>query len=196
MAITYLTNLLWVDRQHQKAILRILHFIVQPSAISSDASAMLSSVLNLVAKPLEHSLRAYQRQDPKSQEVEPLLRALKDSIPLSRRTGGADQNELENWSNTPNGGLVTAVRHTIHGLVQWGVQAGGINATATSYTHRQILAAIRMLGAKRVLQLIYDEITQQAETGGGSVAYDVAIALVCAADVTNRRARGPTSGWR
>lgn len=183
-AITYLANLLWVDRQHQKAILRILHFVVKPSAISSDASAMLSSVLNIVAKPLEHSLRAYQRQDPKSQEIEPLLRALKDSIPLSRRTGGADHNELENWSNTANGGLTTAVRQTIHGFVQWGLQAG-INVTATSYTHRQILAALRMLGAKRVLHLIYDEVRQQTETGSGSVAYDIAIALICAADVTN-----------
>lgn len=145
---------------------------------------MLSSVLNIVAKPLEHSLRAYQRQDPKSQEVEPLLRTLKDSIPLSRRTGGADQNELENWSNTPNGGLTTAVRHTIHGFVQWGLQAG-INVTPTSYTHRQILAALRMLGAKRVLHLIYEEVRQQSEAGNSSIAYDIAIALICAADVTN-----------
>lgn len=183
-AITYLASLLWVDRQHQKAILRILHFVIQPSAISSDASAMLSSVLNIIAKPLEHSLRAYQRQDPRSQEVEPLLRALKDCIPLSRRTGGADHNELEIWSNSPNGGLTTAVRHTIHGLVQWGLQAG-INVTPTSYTHRQIIAALRMMGAKRVLHLIYDEVRHQAELGSGSVAYDIATALICAPDVTN-----------
>jgi mediator of RNA polymerase II transcription subunit 5 len=183
-AITYLASLLWIDRQHQKAIMRILHFVIQPSAISSDASTMLSSVLNIVAKPLEHSLRAYQRQDPKCQEVEPLLRALKDSIPLSRRTGGADHNELETWSNTPNGGLTIAVRHTIHGFVQWGLQAG-INMTPTPYTHRQIIAALRMLGAKRVLHLIYDEVRHQTELGSGSVAYDIATALVCAPDVTN-----------
>ncbi|KAL2753906.1 hypothetical protein ACRALDRAFT_1041677 [Sodiomyces alcalophilus JCM 7366] len=184
MAISYLTNSLWVDIQNQKAIIRILHFVLQPSTISNEASTMHSSVLNIIAKPLEHSLRAYQRQDPKCQDIEPLLRALKDSIPLSRQTGGADQNELEAWTNTPNGGLTTAVRNTMQGFVQWSLHPG-INVMPTPYTHRQTLAAIRILGAKRLLYLIFDEIKQQSEAGNSSIIYDIAASLICAPDVNN-----------
>ncbi|KAM0324190.1 hypothetical protein ACHAQA_008384 [Verticillium albo-atrum] len=145
-AITYLANSLWVDRHNQSAIIRILHLVLQPSAISEEAKTMLSSVLNIVAKPLEHSLRASQRQDPKNQEIDPLLAVLKDNIPLSRRTGGADNNELEVWT---------------------------------------ILAALRLLGAKRVLRVICDEVKQQTEAGSGSIVYDIATALICAPEVTN-----------
>ncbi len=73
--------------QEQRVIVKVLQLILQPSSISTEASAMHSAVLNIVAKPVEHTLRAYQRQNPQSQEVEPLLRALRQNILLSRRTG-------------------------------------------------------------------------------------------------------------
>ncbi|KAM0598471.1 hypothetical protein ACHAP1_002686 [Verticillium nonalfalfae] len=183
-AITYLANSLWVERHNQNTIIRVLHLVLQPSAISEEAKTMLSSVLNIVAKPLEHSLRASQRQDPKNQKIDPLLSVLKDNIPLSRRTGGADHNELETWTSTQGEGLATALRHTMQGFVQWSLHPG-INITPTSYSHRQVLAALRLLGAKRVLRLVCEEVKQQTEAGGGSVVYDVATALVCAPEVTN-----------
>lgn len=158
--------------------------MLQPGTISNDASTMHSSVLNIIAKPLEHSLRAYQRQDPKCQEVEPLLRALKNSIPLSRQTGGADQNELEAWTSTPNGGLTAAIRNTIQGFVQWSLHPG-INVMPTPYTHRQILAAVKILGAKRLLYIIFDEVKQHSETGNASIIYDIATVLICAPDVNS-----------
>ncbi|KAG7106635.1 Mediator of RNA polymerase II transcription subunit 5 like protein [Verticillium longisporum] len=175
-AITYLANSLWVERHNQNTIIRVLHLVLQPSAISEEAKTMLSSVLNIVAKPLEHSLRASQRQDPKNQKIDPLLGVLKDNIPLSRRTGGADHNELETWTSTQGEGLATALRHTMQGFVQWSLHPG-INITPTSYSHRQVLAALRLLGAKRVFRLICEEVKQQTEAGGGSVVYDVATAL-------------------
>ena len=181
----YLSDCLWADGpSEQKAIVKVLQLILQPNQISNEASTMLSSVLNIVAKPLEHSLRSYQRQDPKSQEVEPLLRALKENIQLSRRTGGADHNELESWTSTANGGLTASVRHTIQNLVQWGLHPG-INVMPTSYTHRQILVGLKLLGAKRMLHIIVEEMKQLTEAGSGSVAYDVGTALVCAPDVTS-----------
>ncbi|KAM0653812.1 hypothetical protein ACHAO3_001439 [Verticillium nonalfalfae] len=129
-------------------------------------------------------LSASQRQDPKNQKIDPLLSVLKDNIPLSRRTGGADHNELETWTSTQGEGLATALRHTMQGFVQWSLHPG-INITPTSYSHRQVLAALRLLGAKRVLRLVCEEVKQQTEAGGGSVVYDVATALVCAPEVTN-----------
>lgn len=143
---------------------------------------MLSSVKNLIAKPLEHALRMYQRRDPKNQDIEPLLRVLKDSIPLSRRTGGADHNELDTWTSTPNSGLSSAIKHTIQGLVTWSMHAG-INTMPTSYTHRQILAGLKTLGARRVLHVILEEVRQHSEAGSATFVYDVATALVCAPDI-------------
>lgn len=154
---------------------------------------MLSSVLNIIAKPLEHALRTYQRREPKSQEIEPLLRVLKDSLPLSRRTGGADHNELEAWTSMPGGGLGAAIQHTMQGFVQWSLHPA-VNVMPTSYTHRQVLVGLRVLTARRVLYLILDEVRREGEGGGGgggnahgpgAIVYDVAAALICAPDATN-----------
>lgn len=184
-AILYLCNHLWADRpQDQKAIIRIFQLVMLPKSISNEASAMLSSVLNIVAQPLEHALRSYQRQDPKSQDVEPLLRAIKSNIPLSRRTGNADHNELESWTSTNGGGLVASIRHTIQGLIQWS-QNSALNGMPSPYTHRQLIIALKLLGAKRLLATILEELKQRTEAGSGSIAYDVATALICAPDPTN-----------
>lgn len=184
-AVTYLSNHLWLDNHppEQKAILKILQLILQPSSISSEASSVLSSVLSIVAKPLDQALRAYQRRDPRNQEIEPLLRILKEHVPLSRRTGAAENSELEAWSSTPNGGLSQAVRSTIRGFIAWGLQPAGTESTPTAYTHRQLLAATRILGAKQTVRLILDELKEQVQAGNQSVAYDVCCAIICAPNV-------------
>ncbi|KAL1869677.1 hypothetical protein VTK73DRAFT_3051 [Phialemonium thermophilum] len=184
-AILYLSNHVWAYRpQDQKAIIRIFQMMLLPKSISNEASTMLSSVLNIVAEPLEHALRSYLRQEPKSQDVEPLLRALKDNIPLSRRTGNAYHHEVETWAGTSGGGLTASVRHTMQSLIQWS-QNSNLGGMGTPYTHRQIMLTLRMIGAKRLLATIVDEVRQQTEAGSGAVAYDVATALICAPDVTN-----------
>jgi mediator of RNA polymerase II transcription subunit 5 len=213
-AILYLSNQLWVaGAQIQSTIIKILQVILRPSSISTEASTMLSSVLNIVAKPLEHALRSYQRQDPKSQEIEPLLRAIKENLALSRRTGGADHTELETWcsTNVNNGstatapgttpqhsGLSAAVRHTVQSLIQW-AQNPPLNGMPATYTHRQTLAAAKMLGADRILSLLLDELKsastqaqQQQQTAPVTpTAYDVVTAMICAPDVTNDASLNP-----
>lgn len=190
----YLSNRLWTDRpEENKAIIKVLQLILKPSQnLTQESSDMLNSVKNIVAKPLENGLRTYQRQNPKSQDVEPLLNALKENIELSRRTGAAGDKELETWTNSGggSGGLTANIRHTIHNLTMWSVSSQTIVGThliPASYTHRQILVGLRQLGAKRVLYAILEELKQQTEAVSGSVAYgyDVAVALVCAPDVTN-----------
>ncbi|RDA86537.1 hypothetical protein CP532_1899 [Ophiocordyceps camponoti-leonardi (nom. inval.)] len=174
-AIRFLADYLWVNQKEQKSVIKILQLILLPSSISGEASAMLSSVKNLIAKPLEYSLRSYQKQDPKNQDIEPLLRALWDNLPLSRRTGGAEHHELDSWSNSSSSGMSGAIRHTVQGLAQ---MHHGLNVMPTSYTHRQTIAACRMVGTNRVLRAMIDEIRHQPE------AYDVVAMLVCAPDVT------------
>lgn len=144
---------------------------------------MLTSVKNLIAKPLEHALRMYQRRDPKNQDIEPLLRALTESNFLSRRTGAAEHKELESWSTTSSSGLSSAIKHTIQSLQQWSMQPG-INAMPASYTHRQMLVGVKLIGPKRVLHIILEDIRQQTAIGGAHIAYDVASALICAPDAS------------
>lgn len=190
-AIRFLADYLWVEQKEQKSIIKILQLILLPSSISSEASTMLASVKNVIAKPLESSLRSYQKRDPKNQDIEPLLRALKDNLPQSRRTGGADQNELELWSTSSSTGLAGAVRHTVQALVQWTAHHGN-NVMPTPYTHRQMIAACRIAGTSTVLRMMVEEIRHQSETANASVAYDVVAALVCAPDATNEPPAAPS----
>nr|CEG04968.1 unnamed protein product [Fusarium clavum] len=180
-AIRFLADYLWIDQKEQKSIIKILQLILLPSSISGEASTMLSSVKNLIAKPLEHALRTYQRRDPKNQDIEPLLRTLKESIPLSRRTGGTDLNELESWTATPPSGLPSAVKLTIQGLVHWSIHPA-MNSMPTSYTHRQILAGLKLLGPRRLLHVILEEVRQHTAAGSANIVYDVATSLICAPD--------------
>lgn len=145
-----------------------------------------------MAKPLENALHTYQRQNPASHDIEPLLRTLKKNVPLSQRTGGAGHVELEAWTSPNTGGLAAAIKHTVQGLVHWGTHPRG-NVVPASYTHRQILVGLKLLGAKRLLYVILQEIKQQTESGNGPIAYDVGTALVCAPDVTTERSSANTS---
>lgn len=193
-AIRFLSDYLCNDEpQEQKAVLRILQLLLTPTAISTEASTMLTSVLNLVAKPLEHSLRAYQRRDPKNVQIEPLLRVLKDSLPLSRRTVGAEHNEMESWSSTPGGGLTAAIKNTVQSLVHWSLRPD-MNVMPTPYTHRQMLAGTKALGAKLMLRIILEEVQVQSSEGNAAVVLDVATALLCAPDPAHDAQAGAMQG--
>lgn len=183
-AIRFLSDYIWIDQKEQKSIVKALQLLLTPSSISGEASTVLSAVKNLVAQPLEHALRTYQRQDPRNQDIEPLLRSLKENLPLSRRSGGAAHHEMELWANSSSSGLSGAIRHTIQGLVQWSAQPG-VNVMPASYTHRQLIAGLRIIGPSRLLRLVMEEIRQQSELGNASVVYDVAAALIAATDSTN-----------
>ncbi|KAK8017519.1 mediator of rna polymerase ii transcription subunit 5 [Apiospora rasikravindrae] len=186
LAISYMSNQLRTTRSaEQKAVIQILNLVLLTKQGSNEAQSLLAAVLNLVAKPLDHALRSYQRQNPTSQEVEPLLKAIKDNVKVSKRTGGADHKEIEQWtSSTQNVSLVASLRQVLQGFVQWGMNPG-MNIMPTSYTHRQMLVALKILGPKRFLQVVLEEVKQQTDAGSASIVYDVATALVCAPDVTN-----------
>lgn len=193
-AIMYLSNCLWTDRpQENQAIIKILQLILKPSQnLRTESREMLRSVSNIVAKPLENGLRNYQRQNPKSQDVEPLLQVLRENIELSRRTGAAGDKELESWTNSSSGGLVANIKHAVHHLTIWSINQPEM---PSQYTHRQLLVGLRMLGAKRILWAILEELKAQTEAASGSAAYgyDVAVALVCAPDASNTSSTSSTA---
>lgn len=45
-----------------------------------------------------------------------------------------------------------------------------------------MLAALKLLGSKRLLHIILDEVRQQTEAGNANSVYDVATSLICAPD--------------
>ncbi|KAG4434630.1 hypothetical protein IFR05_009894 [Cadophora sp. M221] len=181
--ITWLACHLWESRGDGNAVLQILSaLITSPTSISNntEASQMLNSILNIVAKNLEHSLRWLQRAEPSRQDIEPLLKALRGNLGWERR-GAAGHTELESWTGSPSGGLAVALKATLANLVQWGLNPT-MNSNPANYTHRQILVAVKMLTAQRVLCAILDELKAQTATGHGSVVLDAACAIICAPD--------------
>jgi len=179
-AISWLANHLWESRGDSNTVIQILQTLINPASTSSDANSMLGSILNITAKPLEHSLRWLQRNEPTRQDVEPLSKILKPHLSFSR-TAASDHTELESWTNAHGGGIANSIRHTIQSLTQWSLSTG-MNVMPTSYTHRQILTGLRVLGAKRLLGAIIEEVKAQTENGSGAVVIDVATAIICAPD--------------
>jgi mediator of RNA polymerase II transcription subunit 5 len=182
-ALGWLADHLWsAHTRDSPTLITILQVLISPSSISTEAYAMLSSILNIVAIPLERSLRWLQGAEPKRQDVEPLSRILKPYL-ASSRTAGAGHTELEAWSATSNGGIAASVRKTIADHITWSVEASTRhNIVPTDHTHRKILAALKLLGASRVLQSIVEEVGLQTTMGFGSIALDVAVAIVCSPD--------------
>ncbi|KAI9646513.1 mediator complex subunit [Ciborinia camelliae] len=185
--ITWLSSHLWEARPQATYILQILSALIKsPPSISNnmEASYLLNSILKIVAKNLEQSLRWLQRQEPQRQDIEPVSKALESNLGWERR-GASKHTELESWTATAGGGLAASIKHTINILVQWGLQWGrnpGMHIMPASYTHRQILTGMKILGAKRLLNIIIDEVKSQTEAGNGSVVLDIATSLICAPD--------------
>ncbi|PQE23737.1 mediator complex subunit Med5 protein [Rutstroemia sp. NJR-2017a WRK4] len=179
--INWLSAHLWASRGDANAVLQILSaLITNPSSSNAEASQLLNSILKIIAKNLEHSLRWLQRAEPVRHDIEPISKALKPNLGWERR-GASGHTELESWTATPGGGLVASIKHTISTLVQWGLDPA-MNTMPASYTHRQILIGMKILGAKRLLNAIIDEVKTQTQAGNGSVVLDIATSLICAPD--------------
>jgi mediator of RNA polymerase II transcription subunit 5 len=175
--ITWLAAHLWESRGDASAVIVILSaLITSPTSISNnpEASQMLNSILNIIAKPLEHSLRWLQHAEPSRQDIEPLSRSLRQNLGWERRAA-SEHTELEDWTQ---GGLGGTLKNKIQELMHWGLNPAGNNPTP--YTHRLLLVSVKILGARRVLSIIIEEVKSQSEQGHGSVILDIATALICA----------------
>jgi mediator of RNA polymerase II transcription subunit 5 len=163
------------------AMMRIFNEILLATPSSGDAQAMLSTIIAMVSSRLEKCFRTLQRREPNRTTLEPLLRAIK---PYSHydRSVYASMKELEQWTNTPNSTLNSSLRHTVQQLCQWATTAS-IQPNPTSYTHRQLYASLKMLGATNTLRPIINEVKAQTETGNGAAALDIGVAIICAPTV-------------
>ncbi|TGO83846.1 hypothetical protein BPOR_0584g00030 [Botrytis porri] len=186
-AITWLSAHLWEARPQATYVLQILSALIKsPPSISNnmEASHLLNAILKIIAQNLEQSLRWLQRAEPHRHDIDSISKALESNLGWERK-GASKYSELEVWTATPGGGLAASIKHTIVTLVQWGLQCDrnpGMQIMPASYTHRQLLTGLKMLGAKRLLSTIIEEVKTQTEAGNGSVVLDIAISLICAPD--------------
>jgi mediator of RNA polymerase II transcription subunit 5 len=160
------------------AMMRIFREVISSVPSSGDAQAMHSAILGIVSSCLEKCFRTIQRRDAnRANNIEPLLQAIKGNL-YSERSMYASMKELEQWTNAPNSTLHTSLRHTVQQLSQWASTAS-IQPNPPSYTHRQVYASLKILGANKVIKAIVDELKAQTEASNGAAALDVGVSMIC-----------------
>ncbi|QQK44869.1 Mediator of RNA polymerase II transcription subunit 5 [Penicillium digitatum] len=178
VALTWLGNHIWESETDPTIPIKTLHSLVKPSSISGEAQAIHQTVLNITGCPLEEQLKNVRTRNQSRTDINPILDALEPYISF-RRVGSCRRSELDTWTSHSAGGLIASIRATLQALVLWSANPG-ISMAPHAYTHRQLLAGIRMLGATRVLGAIIDEVKLQTEAGSGHIALDIATTMVCA----------------
>jgi mediator of RNA polymerase II transcription subunit 5 len=196
-ALTWLGNYIWESSETDPTIpLKVLYALVKPNSISGEAEACHRTVLNITARTLEEQLkdvalaldvRSRDPRDPNrssiksiyDSDIKPILDILEPYLSF-QCNGNSRRSELDSWT-THAEGVRGAIRNTFQGLVLWSASAE-MSMSPHAYTHRLILAGIRLCTASDVLSILIDELKAQAEDASGSLdlALDVATTIVCA----------------
>lgn len=196
-ALTWLGNYIWeASEADLLLLLKVLHALVKPSSISGEAEACHRTVLNITARNLEEQLkdvrmRLYGGRADSQAEVQPrphqdiqqeislLLDILEPYISF-QCNGNSRRSELDLWT-THADGICGMIRVTFQGLISWSASAE-LSVSPHAYTHRLILAGIRLATATNVLSVLIDELKIQGEDANGNfnLAIDIAATLICA----------------
>ncbi|KAF2269256.1 Med5-domain-containing protein [Lojkania enalia] len=163
--------------------MQIFHKLIRSAPTSGDAQAMHSTIISIVSSDLEKCFRTLKRRYPHRSDVEPLLQAIKGNL-YYERSVYASMTELEQWTNPPIHTLTNALRLTVQQLSQWPSTAS-LQLNPPNYTHRQLYASLKILGAYKTLRAIVDEIKAQTESGNGAAALDIGVSLVCSPMIEN-----------
>ena len=130
---------------------------------------MHSAVLKIAAESLSHSLAHVQRLNNNKHEktVSGLLEALKPHM-THHRAKAAAYSELETWAQTPRQGFLSALSAMVGGLMRWNVQSTSAveMPRPPNYSHKLLLQAIEILGAKPVMRTLVDEVLGVQMAGG------------------------------
>ncbi|KAF2004849.1 Med5-domain-containing protein [Amniculicola lignicola CBS 123094] len=163
--------------------MQIFHKLVRSAPTSGDAQAMHSTIISIVSARLERCFRTLKRRHPSRTDIEPLLHSIKSNLNYERSVYPS-MTELEQWTNAPHNTLNYSLRHTVQQLSQWS-PANSLQLNPPSYTHRQVYASMRILGAHKTLRAIIDEVKTQTESGNGASALDIGVSIICAPTIEN-----------
>ncbi|KAL4889650.1 mediator of RNA polymerase II transcription subunit 5 [Aspergillus ambiguus] len=179
VALTWLGNHIWEMESDPSIPLKALHSLVSPSSISGEAKEIHRTVLNITARSLEDQLKDVRTRHPSRTDIKPVLDALEPCLSFPR-TGSCHRSELESWTaHAGGGGLLGSIRSTMQSLLIWSTSPD-VSMPPPSYTHRQIMSGVRMLGAVRVLSALVDELRMQFDANNGDLVLDIAATIVCA----------------
>lgn len=182
--LSWLVKDSWEDHGDAQILVQILQKLLRPASSSQDTQAMHKAILSIVATPLERSLQDLNRRLPDRKEVSTLIESLKPYLNRQRTTESSVPELGMYCAATAEGGLAGSLRNTFQDLVVWASQ-GGIGPPVT-YTPRMIINATEILGARAVLDTIIAELKAQVAAGNGSIAMDVATAMVSAPTVDSQ----------
>ncbi|KAG2420630.1 hypothetical protein HFD88_000243 [Aspergillus terreus] len=177
VALTWLGNHIWETESDPSIPLKALHSLVSPSSISGEAKEIHRTVLNITARSLDEQLKDVRARHPSRTDIKPILDVLEPCLSFPR-TGSCHRSELETWT-THAGNLLGSIRSTMQSLVLW-CTSPDVNIPPPSYTHRQLVAGIRIVGATRLLAALLDELRLQIDANNGDLALDIAASLVYA----------------
>lgn len=169
--------------QDLEVLMQIFNKLIRSAPTSGDAQAMHSTIMSLLSARLEKSFRTLKRRHPNRTDVEPLLQAIKGNLHYER-TVYSSMTELEQWTSAPHHTLTTSLRHSVQQLSQWASTAS-IQPNPPNYTHRQVYASTKLLGASKTLRAIIDEVKAQTDAGNGAAALDIGASLICAPTIEN-----------
>ncbi|RDW59293.1 putative RNA polymerase II mediator complex subunit Nut1 [Aspergillus mulundensis] len=180
VALTWLGNHIWESEADPTIPLKALQSLVSPTSISGEGREIHLTVLNITARSLEEQLKDVRARHPTRTDIKPILDALDPCLSF-QRTGSCHKSELESWSSHNPGGFIGSFRATFQSLILWSTSPDATMAPP-SYTHRQMITAIRTVGAPRILSALLDELKFQTEsnTGTADIALDIAASLVSA----------------
>ena len=185
----YFATVLWKTHTPAPILdiqLPVLQTLVKTS-LTGEAASLHDAVLSIVAKPLEHALAHVQSLHPRRADIDPLLKTLQ-SRAHPQRSDLATASEIESWCSTSSGSLLGTLHNSFRALVQWSTSSAS-NAPPPSYTHRQLVTTVLILGAKRVFDALLDNVLKEATRGTGDTALDVVTALICAPVTDNGKGR-------
>ncbi|KAI9923978.1 mediator complex subunit [Aspergillus wentii] len=178
VALAWLGNHIWESDSDPSIPLKTLQSLVTPSSISGEGKAIHRTVLQIAARNLEEQLKDVRANHPNRTDIKPILDALEPYLSF-QRVGSSRKSELESWTTSSGGGLLGSIRNTFQSLVLWSTNPD-ISMAPHSYTHRQLIAGVRLLGSVRVLRGLIEELKMQSEGGSGDIALDVAATMICA----------------
>ncbi|KAI5289410.1 mediator complex subunit [Ascosphaera aggregata] len=163
--------------------IRALEALVKPTSISGDSQEMHRVVLQIMSESLENTLKIFWVKHPNQADtISRIIEVLKDHRTY-RRSPAVHHSLFNSWSsNSVPGGIVADLISTFSSLVYWSSNTA-ISLTPFSYTHCELLAALRTVGAVRVLHGIIKELQEQANSGSLDLALDIAASFVVAPTV-------------
>ncbi|KAF2737281.1 mediator of RNA polymeras-like protein II transcription subunit 5 [Polyplosphaeria fusca] len=182
--LTWMTcHALKQTHQDTTAVMQIFDKLIRCAPSSGDAQAMHSTIVSIVSSRLEKCFLTLKKRHPSRTDIDPLLQVIKGNLNYERSIYSS-MTEFEKWTSSPNHTLSTSLRHSVQQLSQWPSPAS-LQLNPPNYTHKQLYASLKILGAYKTIRAIVEEIKTQTEGGNGAAALDIGVAMICSPMVEN-----------